>query len=53
MTRRKWCRTAPPDAEKEAQLIRLRLSSPQRPVTPQHDASDLELFRTANEPRLI
>lgn len=49
MTR--YCR--PRDAEKEAQLIRLRLASPNRPNTPQHDASELELFRTANEPRLL
>lgn len=43
---------------RERQEVQLRTTAPLRgnrrgPMRPQHDASDLALFRHANEPRLI
>ena len=40
-------------AERERQLIALRAASPMRGRAGQHDASDLGLFRAANEPTLL
>ena len=41
------------ERERQAQELKLRLASPNRPAVGQHDTSELDLFRTANEPRLI
>jgi hypothetical protein len=40
-------------AERNRQILKLRLSSPKRSPQPQDDASACPLFVAANEPRLI
>ena len=39
--------------ERERHIVALRAASPMRGRAGQHDASDLGLFRAANEPRLL
>ena len=44
---------SPAELDRERQELQLRSHAPLRRVrVPQHDASDLALFRAANEPRL-
>lgn len=41
------------ELERERQRVALLSRAPLRRAVPQHDASGLDLFRAANEPRLI
>lgn len=43
----------PPDIERARKVAQLRAAAPMRGQPGQHDASDLDLFRVANEPRLL
>lgn len=46
-------RSSKSGAERERQILALRAASPMRGRAGQHDASDLGLFRAANEPSLL
>ena len=43
----------PADSERTRQLVALRATSPLMGKAGQHDASDLALFRQADEPTLL
>lgn len=43
----------PADIERDRQIVKILLKSPNRSRAPQHDASDCPLFRAADEPRLL
>lgn len=43
----------PADTERDRQIVKILLNSPNRSRAPQHDTSECPLFRAADEPRLI
>lgn len=46
-------RRASASAERDRQLLALKLASPNRPAAPQHDVDGLALFDTARQPSLF
>lgn len=46
-------RRAAAQADRNAQLVKLKLASPKRAAAPQHDVDGLALFDTARQPSLF